>query len=139
MSNPDFPSAASRHLRDAKAILSESPDNALYLAGYTAECSLKAVIELCGVHAPAFGHRLEALRDEGFGLAIAMAPAAARYRPRASTVQAIRMRWSQNMRYDSTGDTDKEQAKEFVDLVDEIFQACVVEMFLDGMLKEMPR
>jgi hypothetical protein len=56
MSNPDFPSATARHLRDAEYLLASSPANARYLAGYVAERALKAVIERSDpmLHAPAF-------------------------------------------------------------------------------------
>jgi len=77
------------HLRDAEHLLTTSPGNARYLAGYVAECALKAVIEQSDpmLHAPAFGHQLTKLEGDGFDLAIALAPRTARYRPRAATVQ----------------------------------------------------
>jgi HEPN domain-containing protein len=139
MPNPDFPSAASRHLLDAKLLMTASPANSLYLAGYVAECSLKAVVALPGLHAPAFGHQLTRLRDDGLDLAIAMAPGLSRYRPASTLVDQVRVRWSENRRYDTSTDVTEAQAKEMVKLADEIFRACVVEMFLDGVLQELPR
>lgn len=136
--NPDFPSAACRHLRDAKALLATSPENALYLAGYVAECSLKAVIERSGVHAPAFGHQLTKLEGDGFDLAVALSPRSARYRTSAESVMKLRSGWSESKRYDSTGDTKHEQAEEMVKLAGKIFRDCVIAMVLDGLLPELP-
>lgn len=138
MSKPNFPSAARRHLRDAKRLLGDSPANSFYLAGYVAECSLKAAIEKSPVHAPAFGHRLTSLQDEGFDLAIAMAPALARYRPPLDVVEKVRERWSEKRRYDASDSVKEKEAQEMVELVDTLFRACVVEMFLDGVLEEIP-
>jgi hypothetical protein len=115
MSNPDFPSAARRHLRDAQRLVDDSPGNALYLAGYAAECALKAAVERPRLHAPAFGHQLAKLEQDGFDLAIALAPGMARYRPPAQVIDKIRSRWSESRRYESTGDTKSAQARELVD------------------------
>jgi hypothetical protein len=130
MANPDFPSAATRHLRDADHLLATSPGNARYLAGYIAECALKAVIERSDplLHAPAFGHQLTKLEGDGFDLAIALAPRTARYRPRATTVHALRARWSETVRYDSTSDTKVAAATQVVELAREIYEACVIAM-----------
>jgi HEPN domain-containing protein len=136
--NPDFPSAACRHLRDAKTLLPTSPESALYLAGYVAECSLKAVIERSGVHAPAFGHQLAKLEGDGFDLAVALAPRSARYRASTDSVTKLRSGWSEIKRYESTGDTTPEQAEEMVNLAGEIFRDCVIAMVLDGVLLELP-
>ena len=136
--NPDFPSAASRHLRDAKALLVTSPENAFYLAGYVAECSLKAVIVRSGAHAPAFGHQLSKLEGDGFDLAVALAPGSARYRPNAESVTRLRSSWSESKRYESTGDTKAQQAAATVKLAEDIYRNCVIEMFLDGILMELP-
>ncbi|XXY54236.1 hypothetical protein WME91_24200 [Sorangium sp. So ce269] len=139
MSNPDFPSAASRHLRDAKRLVTDSPANSFYLAGYVAECSLKTVVALPGLHAPAFGHQLIKLRDDGLDLAIVMAPGLSRYRPSLRAVDRVRARWSESHRYDASDDITEAQAKEMIEAADEIFRACVFEMFLDGVLQELPR
>jgi hypothetical protein len=140
MANSDFPSAATRHLRDAQHLLATSPGNARYLAGYVAECALKAVIEQSDpvLHAPAFGHQLTKLEGDGFDLAIALAPRTARYRPRAATVHAVRARWSESIRYDSTSDTKVAAATHVVELAREIYEACVIAMLLDGVLAEAP-
>lgn len=140
MANPDFSSAATRHLRDAEHLLAASPGNARYLAGYVAECALKAVIEQSDpmLHAPAFGHQLTKLEGDGFDLAIALAPRTARYRPRATTVHALRARWSESIRYDSTSDTKVATAAEVIGLAREIYEACIIAMLLDGVLAEVP-
>jgi hypothetical protein len=46
---PDYVSAASRHRRDANFLFeNKHHDNAAYIAGYVAECALKAIIEIAG-------------------------------------------------------------------------------------------
>lgn len=43
----DYPEAASKHLRDAAALLAAArPDGAAYLSGYVVECSLKSIYQL---------------------------------------------------------------------------------------------
>lgn len=140
MANPDFPSAAARHLGDAEHLLATSPGNARYLAGYVAECALKAVIEQSDpmLHAPAFGHQLTKLEGDGFDLAIALAPRTARYRPRAKTVHDLRDHWSERIRYDSTSDTSVVAATQVVKLAREIYESCIIAMLLDGVLAEVP-
>jgi hypothetical protein len=140
MSNPDFSSAATRHLRDAEHLLGTSPGNARYLAGYVAECALKAVIEQSDpmLHAPAFGHQLAKLEGDGFDLAIALAPRTARYRPRAAAVHDLRNHWSESIRYESTSDTKVAVATHVVALAREVYEACVIAMLLDGVIAEPP-
>jgi hypothetical protein len=140
MANPDFPSAASRHLRDAEGLLATSPSNARYLAGYVAECALKAVVERSdpSFHALAFGHQLSKLERDGFDLAIALAPRTARYRPSAATVKLLRERWTETLRYEATLDTTEALAHEVVNAAKDVHESTIVEMFLDGLLVEPP-
>lgn len=121
------------------ALTDSSPSTSFYLCGYVVECALKAVIEKAGLHAPAFGHQLAKLEGDGFDLAIAMAPGFSRYRPPASEVQWLRARWSEDRRYETTGDTALAQARDGVDKAAEVYEACIIGMFLDGLLSEVPR
>lgn len=60
----DFASAAARHQTDAWILLQSSrPDNAVHLAGFAAECALKADLQrsLGAVAARAYGHDLDRL------------------------------------------------------------------------------
>ena len=90
------------------------------------------------LHAPAFGHQLTKLEGDGFDLAIALAPRTARYRPRATTVQHLRDRWSESIRYDSSSDTKVVAATQVVELAREVYEACVIAMLLDGVLAAVP-
>ena len=138
MTNPDFVAAATRHLHDAR-ILNEKVccDNAVYLAGYVAECALKAVVERSGLTAQLFGHKLAKLEGDGLDLAVAMLPASARYRPPASAVRAINSAWSPSLRY-SPSQAGMVQSLGLVEAAAEIWTSCIGEMLLDGVILELP-
>ena len=136
----NFPSAATRHRRDAKQLLATSPANARYLSGYVVECALKAVVESSDAlfRAPAFGHQLARLERDEMDLAVALTPRSARYRPAAATVKCVQQSWSETLRYSATSDTSGQVAARMVDAAADVHRSTVVEMFLDGLLDEPP-
>jgi HEPN domain-containing protein len=138
MSTVDFTASSTRHLRDASLLVEESRyDNALYLSGYAVECALKAVSGWSGLRAEMFGHKLVQLEGDGLELAMAISPATARYRPPKASVQAVSSTWSTNYRYYADGVTES-QAKAILEHAWKVWESCVGEMFLDGLIQEIP-
>lgn len=134
----DFFSAATRHLEDAEALHdSRRYDNSLYLAGYVVECSLKAVVELYEGDAPKFGHDLLRLERDGLELALAMAPAAVRYRPPPGVVKSVRDVWSEHKRYIPTGQIKKSASEQILEHARQAWTCCIGQMLLDGIVSEL--
>jgi HEPN domain-containing protein len=137
MPNVDFAVAATRHLRDASFLLeSGRSDNAFYLCGYIVECSLKAVAGWSGLPPEAFGHQLMKLEGNALDLAMAIAPATARYRPPVASVHAVSSSWSTNYRYYENG-VSATQATELLKEAQKVWETCIGEMFLDGLIQEL--
>jgi len=134
----DFAASSTRHLRDASLLVEKSRyDNAFYLSGYAAECALKAVSGWSGLKAEMFGHRLMKLEGDGLELAMAISPATARYRPPKASVHAISSTWSTDCRYYADGVTES-QANAILAHARSVWESCVGEMFLDGLIQEIP-
>ena len=133
-----FVEAASRHLRDAYLLFEAGRhDNSLYLAGYVVECSLKAVAGWTGLSPERYGHQLVKLEGDGLDLAMVIAPAAARYRPPAASVRAVSSSWSPDRRYLADG-VSVQLAGSIISEAETIWRSCVGEMFLDGLIQELP-
>ncbi|HEV7666886.1 MAG TPA: hypothetical protein VGS22_00055 [Thermoanaerobaculia bacterium] len=130
----DYAAAASRHLIDARLLAAESRwDNALYLSGYTAECSLKAVVERAGIGARGFSHKLNDLHGPALELAATMAPATARYRPPDLAVEWFSTNWQPSLRYSPDIASDR-VVLEAVTEAGRIFDSTIAAMRLDGLL-----
>jgi HEPN domain-containing protein len=134
----DFASAAARHLRDAESLQQHDAwDNAAYLAGYVAECSVKAVIELSR-KAPRI--HLSALSPLLVRLAADLAGAARRYRVDLDPdLDAIRDSWQTDLRYSRTGSVDEAQSKKMVAQAKRVFERTIGAMVLDGLYSRVPR
>lgn len=134
----DFASAASRHLRDAESLQEHHAwDNAAYLAGYVAECSLKAVIERGG--RPPRIHVSE-LSSHVLRLAADLGLAARRYRVDLDPdLDAIRGSWHTDLRYSRTGTVDEDRSRQMVAEARGVFWRTVVAMVLDGLYPQVPR
>lgn len=137
MTDIDFTAAATRHLKDAR-LLEEGGryDNALYLAGYVVECSLKAVAGWHGLDARGFGHRLSKLEGDALDLAVVLAPAASRYRPPEGCVQEVGSRWSPSCRY-APDRVTAATAAAVIENAEKVWQGCIGAMLLDGLVPEL--
>lgn len=138
MPNVDFAAAATRHLRDASFLLeSGRSDNAFYLCGYAVECSLKAVAGWSGLPPERFGHHLMKLEGDALDLAMAIAPATARYRPPGASVRVISSSWSTECRYYENGISTTRATAILIE-AQKVWESCIGEMFLDGLIQELP-
>ena len=137
MSKVDFAAAATRHLRDASFLFeSGRNDNSFYLCGYVVECSLKAVAGWSGLPPEIFGHQLMKLGGDALELAVAIAPATARYRPLGTSVRAVSSSWSTTCRYYGDG-VSATQAAAILEEAQRVWESCIGEMFLDGLIQEL--
>lgn len=131
----NFPSAAVRHHSDAALLLDEGRfDNAGYLAGYTVECTLKAII-LCfhEVHPRKYGHDLNALGRKALELCVILSPALQRYPiETAEEILASFSDWVPSQRYSETGKITKEKAIELVSAAKKAWERLLIPMILDG-------
>ena len=138
MPRVDFIESASRHLRDSRLLFEEGRfDNSLYLSGYVVECSLKAVAGWTGLSPRVFGHQLVKLEGDGLDLAMAIAPAAARYRPAALPVRLVSSSWSPDRRY-YPDEISAQLAESILREAEKVWKSCIGEMFLDGLIQESP-
>lgn len=134
----DYASAAARHLRDASFLHEgQAWDNAAYLTGYVAECSVKAVVERAGrvpqIHLQEFSPRILVMAaDLGW--------AARRYRidldPDLDALVAV---WDTRLRYSKTGTVTKERSEQTLKQARQVFQRTVGRMVLDGLYSQVPR
>lgn len=136
---PDFASAAIRHLRAAKVLLeNKHHDDSTYIAGYVAECGLKALIEIAG--RPPKIHDLAALAGETLNLAADLSYAVRRYQvDLAPYLATLQNNWSPEIRYSASGFIQKEKAKVLVESANQLYHSTIGAMFLDGLLEKLPR
>jgi len=133
----DFASAASRHLRAARAYLQTCPDTSGYLLGYVAECSVKAVIDIAGI---AVKKHIDQISREHLLLAADLSLAARRYPVDLDTdLGAMRGVWSTALRYSKTGTIDAQQAAELHRLAANVYLKTVGAMVLDGLINGVPK
>jgi HEPN domain-containing protein len=138
MSKVDFIESATRHLRDASFLFEDGRyDSSFYLSGYVVECALKAVASWSGLAAERLGHKLMKLEGDALDLAIAIAPTTARYRPSTASVHAVSSSWATECRYHGDGVTFQ-QAKSLLQEAQTVWDSCIGEMFLDGLILELP-
>jgi len=134
----DFAGSSTRHLRDARLLLAAGRhDNSFYLSGYVVECALKAVSDWSGLAAEKLGHKLMKLEGEALELAMAIAPATARYRPPTVSVRAVSSAWGTERRY-YADEVTAQQAGSILREAGTVWESCVGEMFLDGLIQELP-
>jgi len=137
----DFRSAAIRHIRDAKHLLSDgcgqSIDQAWHLAGFAPECIRKAcLIERWGDKP--LGHLLGADNDALLELLLALDPPAWRYSLRDWGASASQLTsWKPDHRYDRTGSRDKVDTIALVDEAEtKVFQ-ILAELWADGRIQTL--
>jgi len=133
----DLLSAALRHCRDAEHLLgsshtSSSPDQAFHLAGFGPECARKAVLSR-GTFDKALGHALAP--EAALGGALALDPAAHRYRiTRWEMRHPALANWTEQARYEKTGQRDAAEASSTVSAARAIFDDIVLALWADGRI-----
>lgn len=137
--NDDYASAAARHLHDAKTLLSvERPDNAGYLAGYVAECGVKAVIEKAGVPLKKKWHLHQVSRDQLL-VAADLSHAVRRYPVDLDDdFAALQRAWHTDLRYARTGSLKPGASRDLVDRAEGVWRKTIGAMVLDGVLESVP-
>lgn len=126
-----FLAAAFRHERDARHLESEGRiDNAAYLAGYTIECGLKALVEAVGHGTPKTHdlHRLEAVA------LLATLGGADRHRdfPAESVETARQTGWGPDWRYHADGSVPPAIARDLVAAAGSVVTDTLALAILDG-------
>lgn len=136
--NYDYGSAASRHLRTARHLLSDNRwDNAGYLAGYAAECGVKAAIEKAGI---LLKQHVNEISSDKLVLAADLSLAARRFPlDLDSDWSHLQANWSTELRYSKTGTLDEADASQLVECANVVFENTVGAMVLDGFLDEIPK
>jgi hypothetical protein len=141
LEDPDFASAAVRHLRDAEHLAEAgapcSPDQAWHLAGFAHECARKAYLH-DGWIPKLLGHEFHSAGERILELAQALDPRASRF-PVGAWAQRYPMitAWRPDHRYERTGATARNQERDLATLLVEArtaVDACIVALFLDGAL-----
>jgi hypothetical protein len=141
---PDFASAALRHLRDAEHLIETgahtSRDQAWHLAGFAHECTRKAYLLAAGNSwvPKLLGHDFDSSGDLVMDLAVALEPRAGRFplhdwNTRYPAIQT----WRPDHRYERTGAADRAPGRNTVDLVVQARAAvddCIFALFIDGAL-----
>ena len=133
----DFSSAASRHLRAATQLVAgHVADDSAYLAGYVAECGIKAVILKAGLR---FKRHVHELSSPQLLLAADLSFAARRFPldldPDLAEIQTT---WTTDLRYVRTGAISQQQAEEILKRAQAVFARTIGKMVLDGSLDEIP-
>jgi HEPN domain-containing protein len=133
----DFASAASRHLHAATQLMAgQVADDSAYLAGYVAECGIKAVILKAGIR---FKRDVHELSSPQLLLAADLCFAARRFPldldPDLAEIQTT---WTTDLRYVRTGAIAQQQAEEMLERAQAVFARTIGKMVLDGFLDEIP-
>lgn len=129
-------SAALRHVRDAKNLLSGSPDQAWHLAGFGPECARKACLHVSPWSHRLLGHELGSGADEILEWVMDLDPQAHRHSLDPWASSPILMSWKPDHRYEATG-TCRRQGRDVNDLVAtaaEVVDRLHWEMWADGLL-----
>jgi hypothetical protein len=141
----DHPEAAGKFLNDARALLGANRhDGTAYLAGYVAECSLKALLlhekgfPLPGASLPwkgRNGHNLAKLHSDAATLASAAGARTARYF--GASMQGLLAlalaAWDPEVRYRAPSAT-RAQATAWLTDAESIYRETVAEMIKDGVV-----
>jgi len=134
LQNEDYLSASIRHYNDSGRLhKSGRIDNAAYLAGYVVECGFKAILQIHGYGAKAYGHDITALHGKVLDLAALLSPGSSRYRTDLITDLNLNMTaWKPDMRYHRTGRVAQADVMKIMKAATNIFDSVVAEMILDN-------
>lgn len=130
----DYLSAGLRHFSDSEVLREQNRvDNCAYLAGYTIECGLKAVLQVHGRGVREYGHNLRALSGKGLVLAAMLSPGLSRYHvDRITSLDGAIAVWNPEMRYDRTGDVTPDAAKVVSESARAMVSEVMASLLLDG-------
>jgi len=132
----DYPEAASKHLRDAAALLAATRlDGAAYLSGYVVECSLKSIYQLQMGRGPGHSHNLASLHGQVNAIAAVAGAKTAKYLGpvTAEILGSSVAAWHPVMRYRSPSMTAA-NAGSWHEVATQVFQETIAQMHLDGEL-----
>jgi hypothetical protein len=138
----DFASAAVRHWQTTDRLASEgSWQQAAYLAGYVAECSLKSLLErtTTTIMPKAVGHDLARLVGDALELAWILAPATRRYPipPISSGAPGIG-EWRPEHRYARTGFLSEKRFEQIISEARAVGSSVLIGLVLDGAMEDLP-
>jgi len=134
----DFASAAVRHWDNSAFLLEQNRlQEAAYLAGYVAECSLKFCEQKANLAPRPFGHDMNLLSSAGLELAQLLVPLMKRYQ--ISVPLTDLFDWSETQRYESTGFMNDAKLQSIIQQAHGIAEEILVPMILDGYLEEFPK
>ena len=138
----DFASATVRHWQTTDRLASEGYwQQAAYLAGYIAECSLKSLLERTATTIPprAVGHDLVTLVGDALELAWILTPLTRRYPipPINSGAPGIG-EWRPEHRYARTGFLSEKRFKQIVSEARDVGSSVLIGLVLDGALEDLP-
>ncbi|WP_155627626.1 hypothetical protein [Burkholderia territorii] len=132
----DYPEAASKHLRDAAALLAAArPDGAAYLSGYVVECSLKSIYQLQMGSPLGNSHNLTSLHGQVKAVAAVAGAKTAKYLGpvTAGILGSPVAAWHPVMRYRNPSMTAA-AASSWHGAAAQVFQETIAQMHLDGEL-----
>ena len=134
----NFCSAASRHWDNSTFLSNHNRhQEAAYIAGYAAECALKALIEKGGLRGRPFGHSLVELSGDGLELALLLSPLLRRYEVPPVVAQTSGLaQWRETHRYEETGFLPEADFQNIVAEANGIARQILVGFTLDGLLAE---
>ena len=138
MAAEDYFSSGLRLFQDSQDLYArERFDSAAYLAGYTLECGLKALLQApTGRPVHSYGHDVGGMSVHALWLAALLSPTSGRYRVDGiSTLAQATAYWNPDLRYRTTGDVNKENAKLMVDTAQDVVALVFIPLLLDGVEK----
>ena len=138
----DYASAAARHWDNVDFLATANRwQEAAYLAGYIAECSLKALLEHTapGILLRLLGHNLIALTGEALEMAVLLTPASRRY-PISTLFPGGpgAGQWRPEHRYEATGFLPDNEFQVIVAEAQHIGRLVLIELVLDGIVEDIP-
>lgn len=134
----DFASAAVRHWNSSDCLAKQGNwQEAAYLAGYVAECSLKFCIAKANLRPKDFYHELNLLSTDGLALASMLAPLMKRYRLKSDFT--ILFAWRPEHRYQKSGFWADDKFKEMIAQAEQVADQILLQMIFDGYHSEFPQ
>jgi hypothetical protein len=136
----DFRSASSRHWDNSRFLADNNRwQEAAYLAGYAAECALKALVEQGGLLGRSFSHDLAKLSDDGVAMALLLNPLLRRYpvEPIAANLPGLST-WSETHRYEATGFLPESDLQQIVAAANHMAELILTGLILDRLFEDVP-
>lgn len=137
----NYSSACSRHW-DGSTFLAENGylQEAAYLAGYTAECALKTLVEQGGLLGRPFNHSLIDLSSDGLELALLLNVKLKRYQtdPISTNISGL-AQWSETHRYEPTGFLLDSDFENIIKQSQKTAEVILVGLTLDGVFEGSPK